>query len=47
MAKDLQFKWLKPYQMYGYDSDTGTLVVLEDKADKKRIYEAAGIPLDE
>jgi hypothetical protein len=47
MAKELQFNRLPPYQMYGYDSDTGNIMVLEDKADKKRRYEAAGIPLDE
>ena len=47
MAKDLQFNRLPPYQMYGYDSETGTLVVLEDKAEKRRRYQAAGIPLDE
>ena len=47
MAKDLRFAMLPPYQMYGYDDQTGSLVILEDKADKKKRYEAAGIPLDE
>ncbi|MBT6156517.1 MAG: hypothetical protein HOL01_21950 [Planctomycetaceae bacterium] len=46
MAKDLSYAALPPFQMYGYDSDTGSLVVLEDKADKKRRYEAAGIPFE-
>jgi hypothetical protein len=46
MAKDLSYAALPPYQMYGYDSDTGSLVILEDKADKKQRYEAAGIPFE-
>ena len=47
MAKDLNYTALPPYQMYGYDSDTGSLVTLEDKADKKQRYEAAGLPFEE
>ena len=46
MAKDLNFAMLPPYQMYGYDTKTGSLVTLEDKADKKKRYEAAGIPFE-
>jgi hypothetical protein len=46
LAKDLSYAALPPYQMYGYDADTGSLVILEDKADKKRRYEAAGIPFE-
>jgi len=46
MAKDLRFAMLPPYQMYGYDDQTGSLVILEDKADKKKRYEAAGIPFE-
>ena len=33
---------LYAYQMYGYDQETGGIVVLEDRAEKKRQYEAAG-----
>ncbi|HUG93527.1 MAG TPA: hypothetical protein VML55_21990 [Planctomycetaceae bacterium] len=36
-----------PYQKYAYDSQTGAIVVLEDPDDKRRRYEAAGIPVDE
>ena len=43
----IEFTRLYPYQMYGYDSDTGGIVILEDKADKKRRYKKAGIPLEE
>jgi hypothetical protein len=46
MAKDLNFARLPPYQMYGYNQETGSLVTLEDKADKKKRYEAAGIPFE-
>ena len=38
---------LPPYQMYGYDAESGAIVILEDKADKARRYKEAGIPLDE
>ena len=49
LAKQLHidFALLPPYQMYGYDSDTGGLVVLEDKAEKIQRYDELGIPLDE
>lgn len=47
MSKDLTYAMLPPYQMYGYDEETGGLVILEDKADKKKRYEAAGIPVEE
>jgi len=33
---------LYEYQMYGYDDQTGEICILEDRAHKKRIYEAAG-----
>ena len=38
---------LPPYQMYGYNPETGGLVVLEDKAEKIRRYEERGIRIDE
>jgi hypothetical protein len=33
---------LYEYQMYAYDDETGEICILEDRAHKKRIYEAAG-----
>lgn len=38
---------LPPYQLYGYDAKTGGLVLLEDKAEKIRLYKLSNIPLDE
>ncbi len=38
---------LPPYQMYGYDTKTGGLVLLEDKGEKIRLYKANNIPLDD
>jgi hypothetical protein len=29
--------------MYGYDQDTGGIVIIEDIAEKTRIYKAAGL----
>jgi len=43
----IEFTKLYVYQKYGYDAETGAIVVLEDKADKARRYKQAGIPLDE
>ncbi len=43
----VQFNTLPPYQAYGYDARTGTVDILENPVDKKKQYEAAGIPLDE
>ena len=40
----IEFAMLPAYQMYGYDTEKGTLCVLEDKADKARRYKEAGIP---
>ena len=37
---------LPPYQMYAYDEKTGGIVIVEDKAEKIRLYEQNGIPLD-
>jgi len=38
----VQLQGLYAYQMYAYDEDTGGIVILEDRAEKKRQYEAAG-----
>lgn len=35
------------YQLYGYDAKTGGIVLLEDKAEKIRLYKLNNIPLDE
>ena len=35
------------YQLYGYDAKTGGIVLLEDKAEKIRLYKLNSIPLDE
>lgn len=43
----ITFTALKPWEKYGYDSDTGTLMILEDKAEQKRIFEAAGLEFKE
>lgn len=40
------FAMLPPYQTYGYDERAGALVILEDREDKARRYQAAGIPLE-
>jgi hypothetical protein len=42
-----KFKHQRPYRLYGYNPQTGKVVILEDKAMKKRIYEEKGIPWDE
>ena len=43
----IEFTKLYVYQKYGYDSEEGKIVVLEDKADKARRYKEAGIPQEE
>lgn len=40
---DIKMKMLKPWQVYAYDQTDGTMVILEDRAEKKRRYEAAGL----
>ena len=42
----ITFVELYPWQMYGYDPDTGSLVVLEDSQKKAEIYKAAGLNPD-
>ncbi len=36
-----------PYQLYGYDAKTGAIVLLEDKAEKIRLYKANGIAIED
>ena len=43
----VEFAKLPPYKMYGYDSQTGGIVILEDKAEKIRLYKEAGIPIED
>lgn len=42
----IEFAQLPPYKMYGYDDETGTILVLEDNRKKAQLYKEAGIPLD-
>ncbi len=43
----IELSALPPYQMYGYDAKTGGIVVLEDKAEKIRLYKLNNIPLED
>lgn len=43
---NVEFNYLPLYQMYGYDSSSGAIVILENKAEKAAHYKKAGIPLD-
>ncbi len=38
---------LPPYQLYAYDAKTGGIVVVEDKAEKIRLFKLNNIPLEE
>ena len=38
---------LPPYQLYGYDAKTGSIVLLEDKAEKIRLYKLNGIAIED
>ena len=40
---DVRLKHLKPWQVYAYDQTDGTMVVMQDLAEKKRRYDAAGL----
>jgi hypothetical protein len=46
-----QFKFelteLPPWQLYGYDAKTGGIVVLEDKGEKIRLFNANNIPIED
>ena len=39
---DIRLGNLYDYQMYAYDDQTGEICILEDRALKKQMYEAAG-----
>lgn len=39
-------KGLYPWQVYAYDDQDGSICVLEDHAEKKRLYEAQGLKLE-
>ena len=40
---NIKFTALKPWQKYGYDSESGEIVILQDEAEKKRRYKAQGL----
>lgn len=42
----VEFAALPPYKMYGYNAETGNIMVLEDGKKKAQLYKEAGIPLD-
>jgi hypothetical protein len=44
---DVKLKHLKPWQVYAYDQNDGTIVVMEDLAEKKRRYAEAGLEYKE
>ncbi len=43
----VQFKGLYPWQAYAYDDEEGTVCILEDRAEKKRMHEEKGVPYAE
>ncbi len=43
----IEFMDLPPWQLMGYDSKTGEIMVLEDKAAKISRYKQAGIPIED
>lgn len=43
----VEFKGLKPWQMYAYDSSDGTVCILEDPEVKRARYEEAGLEYEE
>ncbi|QDV52523.1 hypothetical protein Enr17x_45860 [Gimesia fumaroli] len=42
----IEFAQLPPYKMYGYNDETGNILVLQDNKKKAELYKDAGIPLD-
>ena len=42
----VEFAPLPPWQMIGYDSSTGKVLLLEDKGEKIRRFKSKGIPID-
>ncbi len=43
----IEFLPLPPWQMLGYDSKTGDIVVLEDKGEKIRLFKEKNIPIED
>lgn len=43
----VEFTALYQWQMYGYDSKAGAIVILEDPVKKAEMHKAAGVPLDQ
>ncbi|REJ90828.1 MAG: hypothetical protein DWQ34_16540 [Planctomycetota bacterium] len=39
----VELKGTKPWQVYAYDPADGTIVILEDRIEKKRRFDEAGI----
>ena len=44
---NIQLAELPPYQLYGYDAKAGAIVLLEDKAEKIRLYKANGLAIED
>jgi hypothetical protein len=44
---NIQLSEVPPYQLYGYDQKTGGIVLLEDKAEKIRLYKQNGLAIEE
>lgn len=42
----IEFAQLPPYKLYGYDDETGNILVLQDNKKKEKLFKEAGIPLD-
>ena len=40
---NIKFTALKPWEVYGYDSETGAIVILRNNTEKKRIFKEAGL----
>ncbi len=44
-SANVDLKGLYPWQVYAYDDKTGTLAILEDREEKQRKHEEAGLPM--
>lgn len=42
----VEFAKLRPYELYGYDEESGEILVLEDTQKKAELYEAVGLDAD-
>lgn len=42
---NVQLKGVYPWQVYAYDDQEGTICILEDRAEKERLYKAQGLEL--